>query len=87
MTSRTRSGVILVSEKSFSATVVLSLVSAPGSPVRRQQVEVEFHGEAPNENMLALSPEFTFSGDDGSQHALQYTRGTWLLRNAQDFLG
>jgi len=87
MTSKARSGVVLLAEREFTATVTLSVVRSPGRPVGRQQVEVEFHGEAPPEHLPVIVGEATFRDDEGGNYILQNTGSRWLLKNPEEFLG
>lgn len=86
MTSKTRSGVVLLAEREFLATVTLSVVRSPRSPVGRQHVEVRFHGEAPPEHLTVIAGEATFKADDGGSYTLQNSGRRWLLKNPEEFL-
>lgn len=87
MTSKTRSGVVLLAEREFPASVKLSVVRTPGSPTGSQQVEVRFHGEAPPENLPVLVGEATFKERGGGSYILQNTGRRWWLKNPKEFLG
>lgn len=86
MTSKTRSGVVLLAEREFPATVTLSVIRNPRSPVGRQHVEVRFHGEAPPEHLPVIVGEATFREHDGGSHILQNTGRRWFLKNPEEFL-
>lgn len=86
MTSKTRSGVVLLAGREFPATVTLSVVPTPGSPIGRQQVEVRFHGEAPPEHLPVIVGEATFREHEGGSYILQNSGRRWLLKDTEEFL-
>jgi hypothetical protein len=86
MSATKRIGVILVADKSWPATVALSVTRNPGGAVGRQEVEVRFHDATPSSNTLVIAGEMIFRDDEGNEHPLQYGGDNWRLRNAGAFL-
>lgn len=86
MTSKTRSGIIVLGEESHRATVKVSVRRTPGSPVGRQEVEVEFLEDAPPGRAFVVASEVVFKDSEGTEHILQYSGTRWRIRNAQRFL-